>query len=112
MLELLHHEQASIARSHASAGWDADGKGWRRTCDLCAATIFNMYVRREGGVEACVDCAREEEHEVFQPPLTPTPTPPLPCTRPPPPSASPHPPFPEYPPLITPPPQPLPQACP
>ena len=65
MLELLHHEQASIARSHASAGWDADGKGWRRTCDLCAATIFNMYVRREGGVEACVDCAREEEHEVF-----------------------------------------------
>ena len=42
----------------------ADGPGWRRVCDMCSASIFNVYLRADGrgsidgsdNYELCVDC--------------------------------------------------------
>ena len=42
----------------------ADGPGWRRVCDLCSASIFNVYLRAEARgspdgkhpYELCIDC--------------------------------------------------------
>ena len=42
----------------------ADGPGWRRVCDMCSASIMNVYLRADGkgsadgseAYELCVDC--------------------------------------------------------